>query len=323
VLDWWPLGRVRAGAPWPRLLIFEKLPIVVLSAAFALKAVAAQSSTGALASLEALSIADRIGSALRGGIWYLGKFVLPTGLGVLYPLSLENVPLWRTAAAASLLAFVSVVAVLVRRRRPQALAGWLWFVLTLLPVSGLVQTGSHSVADRFAYVPIVGLLAMVTAFLAGPGAEAMKPRLLGAAVASLVVALSAASCMQARSWRNELTLFNQALAVGGGESPIVRNHLAEASERAGDYSGAVRHHQVALRLRPDWAMTYRGLGRVLARQGDLDAAERHLREAVRLDPGNAEVVADLEDLLRCREEPATVAACLERTIVARADDKWR
>jgi Flp pilus assembly protein TadD len=105
------------------------------------------------------------------------------------------------------------------------------------------------------------------------------------------------------------------------ESPLIRNHLAEASERAGDFAAAMRHHQVALRLRPNWALTHRSLGRLMARQGDFDAAERHLREAVQIDPGDARARADLDDLLRCRQESATAAACLAGTILARADDR--
>jgi tetratricopeptide (TPR) repeat protein len=302
-------------------LLVEKLPFAVLVAAFAFRAAAAQNATGALASMEALSIAQRTGNALRGGMWYIAKSALPTGLGVFYPLSPGSVPVWRTAVAAALLAVISLAVLRVWHNRPQAVAGWLWFALTLLPVSGLVQTGSHGMADRFAYIPLAGLLVMASGFLVCRRTGSWRSALPGVAIAVAVVALSGASYAQTRHWRDELSLFGRALAVSEVESPLIRNHLAEASERAGDYEAALRHHRVALQLRPDWALTHRGLGRLMARQGDFDSAEWHLREAVGIDSEDTLARADLDDLLRCRLEPATAAACLAGTILARVDDR--
>ena len=324
LLDWWPLGRTRSGpaaAAGLGLLILEKLPFAVLVAGFAARTVVTQDAAGSFASLQSLPFAHRLGGAIRSVSWYLVKAALPSDLGAYYPLSIASLPWWRTAAVAALLAGISAVAVRVWRTRPRALVGWLWFGLTLVPVAGIVQAGAQSTADRYCYIPLFGLLLLASGLLAPREAGSRPARFAGVAVALAVTALSAASFAQTRHWRNELSLFGRALSVSEVESPLIRNHLAEASERAGDFAAALRHHRVALRLRPDWALTHRGLGRLLARQGDFEAAERHLREAVRLDPAETRAHADLEDLLRCREEPATAAACLAQTMLARADDR--
>jgi len=326
LLDWWPLGRMRSGAHAPgarRQLIVEKLPLAVLAAGFGMKAIIAQSAVGSLASMDALSFVHRAGNAVRGVSWYIVKAVLPTGLGPYYPLSPDTVRWWHTAAAAALLTVITLAVARAWRTRPAALAGWLWFALTLLPVSGLVQTGSHASADRFSYIPLIGLLFMVGGLPADRGDGKRRAPLAVATAALGVVVLAAASFAQTRYWRDELSLFGRALAVADSESTIIRNHLAEACEKAGDFASALRHNQVALKLRPDWAPTRRGLGRLMIRRGDLEDAERHLREAVKLEPKDQAVRDDLDDFLRCRQDPGTAAACLDRSIIARWDGRGR
>jgi len=301
LLDWWPLGRIGApaiGGRWSfrngcRLPLLEKAPLLLLCAAIGLQAVQNQISGGAVTTLFAIAFATRAGTALRGAVWYLEKIVWPVGLGAYYPLPATAPPWWHTAGAATLLGVASVMALSRHRKQPCLLAGWLWFALALVPVSGIIQAGWQATADRYMYLPLAGILIAVVWVLPGTGRHPRRRVVLLATGAVTVVALAVVAHVQTRFWRDNRTLFFRAVEVAGAESPIIRIRLAMLSLEDGDLQGAARHYRESLRMLPNSSYSEHHLGRVLARQGKVAEAIDHYRAAIAIYPKHAEIHRNL------------------------------
>jgi len=280
VLDWWPLGRLRARgglpteahpAPVPvqrtaaRLLV-EKLPLFVLSAAAAAVTVYAQGSHGAMGMIEA-PLSYRVGNALSACGVYLRKTILPNDLAIFYPHPEGALPLGAVLAGLGVVVAVSFAAAAQARRRPWIAAGWSWFLITLLPTLGLVQVGGQALADRYTYLPHIGVALVAAWAVAGASA---RPDFVRTRVALGVVALGAlvASCRyQAGFWKSSFTLLTRATAV------TERNYAAENN-----------------------------LGVYWATRRDLLKAREHFQRAVEYRPGHFEAQLNLrkveDDLLR-------------------------
>jgi len=303
LLDWWPLQRVatRSGPDDPRpprssrlgtgRLVLEKLPLLALCAAVGAVAVVAQDREGALESLARLPLAERIGNAAGSYVAYLGQALWPSALSAYYPMQPPGSPV---RAVASLLALggATVLAVLLRRRLPWLLVGWLWYLGMLVPVIGLVQVGSQAMADRYTYVPLVGIfvaLAWTIDALVRP-ARARAALAVGAALA--LAALAAVTWVQIGHWRDQVSLFTHALAVTGNNGRA--HHLLSqgfiAEQR---WPEALVHAHEAARLDPENPRAHKNLGFVLYRNGRLDEAIASLERAVALDPGYAEAHGNL------------------------------
>lgn len=330
LLDYWPLGRMgeapaESDAPnklWslPRFgrLFAEKLPWFAMSAVMSVVAVIAQSLRGAVAPIEVLPIAKRVANALVAYVRYLEKTIWPVDLAVFYPLSREQVPVWHVVAASALLAAVSALVIVGVRRRPYLAVGWAWFLGTLVPVIGLVQVGRQSMADRYAYVPLIGLFIMV-AWGAADLVEMLRVRRgwCAAAGGALVAVLAVCTWRQAGRWHDSVTLFRHALRVTENSDTahhnlavalmtenkvdealvhfkkaleirpsahVYHNNLAIALARKGNLDEAIRHFYKALEFNPKLVSAHVHLGLALIEQGKLDDAIAHLTEAVRLDP---------------------------------------
>jgi tetratricopeptide (TPR) repeat protein len=267
LLDRWPLGRAQ---PW-RALVREKLPLFALAAAAGLAALAAQREGGAVASLAQVPLASRVSNALVAALRYLGIALWPADLAVFYPFEFE-LGAWKVAGAALALAAITVLAFAARRRRPYLWVGWLWYAVTLLPVIGLLQVGSQAIADRYTYLPMVGLgiaAAWSAADLAARVPRA-RPAIAAAAVA-LVAAWALLARVQLATWRDSVALFEHALAVSG-EHPVVLLNLGEAHEGAGRLDLARSHYERGLALAPGAAPLHLRLGALLSRVGDRTGA---------------------------------------------------
>jgi tetratricopeptide (TPR) repeat protein len=270
LLDHWPLGRT-AGPRGPgriapaalRTLVREKLPLFGLAAAVGAVSALAQQSAGMVVGLERLPLAARIGNALVAWLAYLGKALWPAGLAVIYPHPGAALPAWKAAAAGLLLAALTAGA-LRRGRHPALAVGWLWYLATLLPVIGLVQVGSQAMADRYSYLPLVGLSLAAAFGLPGllPARPAWRRGLAGVGLAALA-ALFAAAALQLRHWRDSEALFRHALAVTA-ENPIAHAHLAAALLEGGRPAEAIAHYRESIRLRPDSAPVANALAWLLA-----------------------------------------------------------
>jgi len=338
VLDFWPLRR---ATPW-RALVVEKLPLFALSAASCVVTFLAQRAGGAVMSTERLSVGGRVANALVSYVAYVGKTLWPTDLAVLYPIDAASLTVVRALLAAALLAVVTVVAVREATRRPWLLVGWLWFLGLLVPVIGLVQVGNQSMADRYTYVPSIGLFIAI-ARTAGELAASRPPlrTVLAAAGAAAVVACAVAARRQVETWRDSFTLWDHAVAatdrnllaqlnrgtllLGAGrideaqaqfeeclrDHPrcvIAMNNLGHVAMQRGRVADAERLFAEATRLDPDYVEARVNLGRALRRDGRLEEAVVAFREALSRSPrhakARAELVATLEELGRSDEAAA-------------------
>lgn len=294
LLDAWPLGRLRGanarqGIPQASAarLVLEKIPLLALSAAAACVAVGVQGGGGSLPGLDEIPVGSRVASALVGAVAYLGKALAPTGLAVFVPhpaLLGRSVGLAQAAGAAALVASITMGVALVARRLPYLAVGWLWYVVMLLPMSGLVQVGLQARADRYAYLPLVGI--QIAVAWAGWDAARRWPRtrpvLLGAAAVAIVM-LAVVTFRQTSVWKDSTTLYEHAIAS------VPDNWLAEANlgvvlERQGRLSDAAAHLERAVAIRPADAFAHFNLGIVRERQGDAAAAVKELETAAGLRP---------------------------------------
>jgi tetratricopeptide (TPR) repeat protein len=292
VLDGWPLGRLDSRSAGARLL--EKLPLALAALPVALLAWLFVRRTTAAA--FAIAPGERIANALVSLATYPRLALWPRGLAIFYPhpASLgRGVP---TAAWAAALAAVGAATLLcwrLRSRRPWLLAGWSWYLVTVAPVIGVVQNWEEARADRFMYVPLVGLLAAAVWegrwwFMHRPALRA--PVALG--TAAVLVAATVAAREQAATWRSPETLFRRALAVTE-DNWLASAQLGTVLMRQGRLAEAEGLLREALRLRPAYSVAHSNLGAVLDRTGRPEEAAREYAEALRHDPGNVEALVNL------------------------------
>lgn len=256
LLDLWPLGRRRLGS-----LVFEKLPLFALSATSSVMTLRYQATS--LAPLEALPWDLRLSNAVVSYAAYLGKAFLPRDLAVFYPFPME-IPAWKVAASAVLLALLTGLAAWKARRSPWLLVGWLWFLGTLVPVIGLVQVGRQAMADRYTYLPFIGLFLAVVwgvAELAERRRDVLRAVLTVSSVLA-VLALAVMTRAQTRRWTDSVTLFQHALAVTE-DNYLAHLGLAKALASQGDREGAAAQYRAALAIRPGLVQARRELERLV------------------------------------------------------------
>jgi tetratricopeptide (TPR) repeat protein len=295
LLDVWPLGRVRpangqggarALVRAARPLVVEKLPLFALALVSAIVTFEAQRRSGAVATLEALPADVRLQNAAVAYVKYLWSLLWPADLAAFYP---YRMPLPPAEVAASLLVLAAISALVVRLgvTRPYLLVGWLWYLGTLLPVIGIVRAGEQAMADRFTYLPAIGVFVAAVWGLADavahrPGAR----RALAAAACALLVAHAAATHAQAMRWRDSVTLFEHALRVTE-RNYLAHTNLAAALLERGDVSAAVEHAAAAAAVRPDDPKVLVTQGAALARAGQWEAAHAAYGRALDADPASA------------------------------------
>jgi hypothetical protein len=296
LLDYWPLRRfqwqratgtggfVRALAP----LVREKLPLFCLVAASAVITIIAQSHGGAVRTLVQVSVSLRLSNAVVSYAKYLFLTVWPSDLAMYYPFPRAGVPVWQLVCAIVLLAVITAFVLRQARERPYLLMGWLWFVGTLVPVIGLVQVGEAAMADRYSYIPSIGLF---VAFVFGLSDLARAFRIDRLAMGTLTVAaLSVLACltaMQIGRWRNSATLFQYTSSVAPGNY-LIENNLALGLLQQDRKDDALQHFYRASELAPGNADIRSNLGLMLARQGRMAEAVEQLNEALRLNPNSAD-----------------------------------
>jgi len=286
LLDYWPLGRFSDFTiSRCRRLLVEKIPFFALAAAMSIVTLVVQKQGGAMTNTESLSIGIRSGNALVSYCRYLGKMFWPTDLTVLYPHP-GHWPEGKVLLAGGLL--VGLTALFWRlRRHTFLLMGWLWYVGTLVPVIGLVQVGNQSLADRYTYIPSLGVLLLVV-WGAYELARNRRYLLVALSVMSLaaVILCLAITRQQLGYWRNSETLFRHTLAVTENNS-LAHDNLGSYLIHKDRLDEAMSHVQEALRLTPDYANAHRNLGLIFDKKGQLDAAISQYREALRCDPNDA------------------------------------
>lgn len=287
LLDYWPLKRFQFGQSGGWRLILEKVPLLALSAASCLITLHVVISKGTIGSLSSYPLTVRIANALVSYIAYIAKTVWPFDLTFLYPYP-NRIPLWQVAGACLLIGSVFLLIIRSVRRRPYLFVGWLWYIGTLVPVIGLVQIGLQAMADRYAYVPLIGLFIMIAWGVPELVAQLRyKKTWLSLIAATLVSILATATLLQVRYWKNSITLFEHALHVTTNNY-VIHYGLGLMLASQGETHDGINHFYEALRINPDFAEPHKELGIALANQGKMPEAAGHFSEALRIDPGYTE-----------------------------------
>jgi tetratricopeptide (TPR) repeat protein len=298
LLDVWPLGRFRkapfTAASW-RAILLEKVPLLVLALGASAVTYLVQLHGGAVSRIETLPLSLRFGNALISYVIYVAKTLWPTRLAAFYPLT--AVSPWLSVAAGVALLAVSAIVLRWVRARPYLAVGWFWYLGTLVPVIGLVQVGAQARADRYTYLPMVGILIPIAW---GLGEVAARRPGLKRAVCTLAIGaclvLSLLTWQQARLWRDTATLFRHAIEVTDGNY-VAYNNLGLALRKQGQLAEAIANYQMALRARPQFPDALMNLGEVYTIQNRPQEAVVALEEAVRLSPAAAEMRTNLANAL--------------------------
>jgi Flp pilus assembly protein TadD len=356
LLDVWPLERVTVSSAADEAddvlvdrLVFEKIPLLALAAAACIVTVLVQRGGPAFASLDAVPVRLRVENALTSYVAYIGKMLWPTHLAALYPFPRTLAASWLVVSIV-ILSGVSLVVIWAGRRRRYLAVGWLWYLVTLVPMIGLIQVGSQKMADRYTYVPLIGLTIMVAWGVPDLWSARALPRaLLPAASLVVLLACAIAARTQVEAWRDTVTLWQHAIEVTTA-NPLAHNSLGAALERQGridealaQYSAAARIHSVyyhgaedasinvgnvlisrrdfaaaaaafsdALRVNPNAPDAHNGLASALAQQGDIDGAIREYGEAVRREPDEPGFRYNLAGLLVRKGRVAEAIEHLEK-----------
>jgi tetratricopeptide (TPR) repeat protein len=309
LLDYWPLGRFSFGPQLrptgnkstrlakgsttrfagitltdsDRKVVLEKIPLLVIVAASCIMTVIAQRKGGAVSSLTGLSLWARCANAFVSYVRYLGSTFWPSGLVPFYPHPGEDIPVWQPALAALLLIGMTIFALRYARRHPYLPVGWFWYVGMLVPVVGFVQVGFQAGADRYTYLPLIGIFIMVSWALAEAAVrwnlQTAAYALAGCAVGACVLL----SFFQARRWHDSIGLWQYTVRVTP-RNAIAKVNLGTALEVAGQEEEAMRLYEEAVRDDPRTDLAHTNLGRLLASRGSLDAATEHFEAAIRLRP---------------------------------------
>lgn len=290
LMDFWPLERMKS-LPL-KTLITEKFPFFALTLAGGLVAFLAQHLGGATASFDALPLFTRLQNAAVSYFIYILKTAVPTGLGVYYPL-VGAPPFWQAAAALAALAGVTAAAFITVRRIPYLATGWLWYAGTLVPVIGIVQIGGQAYADRYTYLPMIGLL------IAASWGGVHLSRRLGipnkiqlAAASAAVLALTAAGQRQASYWKDSVTLFERTISVTVNNW-MAYNSLGSALKDAGRLEEAIASFRKSIGIKPGFREAHNNMGVALTAAGRRQEAEQSFLTALKIEPDYAEALDNL------------------------------
>jgi protein O-mannosyl-transferase len=286
LLDFWPLSRLRTREElWLR--IREKVPLFALSAASCAVTILAQDRGGALIGSDELPLGARLSNAAVAAALYLWRTLWPAHLAVFYPHPGLSLPRWEVAAAVAALVALTALALWQRQRRPFLLAGWAFYLVTVLPVIGLVQVGLQAMADRYTYIPLIGIF--IGFAWALPRA---RPAWIAAGCCALVLAAATVARAQVAVWRDSATLFQHAIDAVPGNWLAYKN-LGVEQFQADDTAAAAASFETALRLRPGDPDLWADVGTCQLLLGRFDEATASLRQALRLRPGDAEIWMNL------------------------------
>jgi len=330
LLDYWPLRRFKLGssdkvAPSAELtsgkqsskkkktkkqtvevtvnysslphLVKEKIPFFILSALSSLITVLAARHT--MSDFELMPLGTRISNAVVSYVIYMWKMVWPQNLAVLYPYT-DVLPLWEVLLAGLLLLCITGVAVHYMKQAPYLIVGWLWFLGTLVPVIGLLQVGIQAYADRYTYIPLIGLFMILAWGIADISTNWRYRKIILISACSLIfLSLLVQARIQVGYWQNSITLFEHAVRAVDNNY-LAHNNLGVALSDAGMYENAVKHYSEAIRIKPDYENAHFNLAHRLSSQGRTEEAIEHYSAAVYIRPDFTNAHNELGKLLASR-----------------------
>jgi len=342
LLDLWPLRRLDLSADRATVkaslhsLVAEKMPLFIIAAISCALTVWAQRAGGAVGSFANYSLQVRAANATVACISYVCKMVWPSNLAILYPHPGNSLPVWEVVGACLLLVAVTVAAIRGARVRPYVMVGWLWYLITLMPVIGLVQVGKQAMADRYTYVPLIGLFIIIAWAVPDIAIARSKAR---AAVAAIAVVSIAALMVSAHHvtgyWKDSITLFSNAIGVTQGNSLAYNNlgsayldvgqpreaeqmfrkaliyhpeytdaayNLGNAFRDQGRDDEAMAEYKVVIAACPGYTLAHDNLGILLAQRGKLDAAIAEFRQTLKINPNDAGAQSNLRAAIALQRE---------------------
>lgn len=298
ILDYWPLQRMNIGFSAKNNLFFsnkksigflvsEKIPLLFLSAALSIITIIAQKEGGIVRSIQEFPVAVRLANAAISYVRYMYKMVLPVHLSFFYPYRTDW-PLWMILGSTFLIVSVSVYTIKKITTEPFLFVGWFWYVGTLIPVIGLVQVASQSMADRYTYIPLIGLF-MILAW--GIKRVVKKIRCVSTSIFPVVyillTLLMILTWKQVGYWKNDITLFSHAVDVTEN-NPRSNYHLGIAFQKKGNITKAIEYYNKAIAIKPDFLRARNSLGNALVKLGKYEDAINHYRYALTLKKNNAD-----------------------------------
>ncbi len=296
LFDFWPLGRFgsrqQSGADFfqnkshlPHLL-FEKLPLFSLSAASCMMTILAQRAGGAINSLEFFSLKIRVANALISYVTYMGKMFVPLKLAVFYPYP-SSIPSWKILCACIILISISFFVIKAVKTQPYLLFGWLWYLGTMVPVIGLVQVGIQSMADRYTYIPLIGLFVMVTWGFPEILKNCQHKKIATLSISLLIyLTLLGITWFQVRHWTNNFSLYQHAIDVTE-KNYVAHNNLGGALYKAGKGNEAMGHFMRALEIKPDYYEALTNLLASLRAKRNLDQTIEIVEKLLTIYPENS------------------------------------
>ena len=301
LLDVWPLRRARIHLFGKKIsggnvdlyrLVLEKIPFFLISTISCIITYWVQLNGGAVAPHHLYPLDVRLANALVSYAHYLIKTIWPGNLCVLYPHP-GMPPLWQTSGAVLILTLVTALAVRKAVHHPWLIMGWLWFLGTLVPVIGIVQVGAQAMADRYTYMPLIGIFIIIAWGIPGRMLEHSRGKTLviTGCLASLLL-LSLLSWRQTGYWQNSQILYRHALAATT-DNHVIHYNLGVVLSEQGRIDEAIDHYRQTLIIRPDYKKAHNNLGFALAEKGRFDAAIRHYTRALQIDPSTDVVYNNL------------------------------
>ncbi len=310
LVDYWPLQRVRDFPDWRRMIV-EKIPLFVLSAVAAAATMFAQTVT--MASLEQLPLLPRLKNAAVSVMVYLRQMLWPTDLAVFYPHPHDQLNIWVVVTAAALIIAITLIAILAHQKYPYVFVGWFWYLVLLVPVLGIVQAGLQARADRFTYLPHIGITMLVTWGCADLTQRWRNRQIILAAAATCVIAASMIlSCKQTTYWRDSISLWEHALTVTP-DNQTAHTNLAAAlwskgrTPEANKHSraAAIAHARTTLADFPFDVPTHNDLGVLLIQNGDVRAGIEQWEISLQLNPDDGNALNNLAWVLATHPADAT------------------
>ena len=318
LLDFWPLGRYapagfsRSGGRYIKgeslvHLILEKIPLFALSGALIVVTFMSSRHMGIIIPAEVLPLWVRIQNAVASYLVYIQKMFLPLDLAIFYPFA-ETMPRWRIVTSCIVLITVTGLVVRFTKRKPYLAVGWFWYIGTLIPVIGLIQQGLWpAFADRFAYIPLIGLFIATVWGFSDLVARSKNFQTVGFGLGSLaVLTMGTAAWVQAGYWKNSVTLFRRAVAVTKGNY-LAHYNLGVALYNSGKFDEGLFHCNEALRLDPNNENAHLSVGSAFFQLGMWEDALSHFREALRINPASSIARQNVEAISeKLRENPKKV-----------------
>lgn len=298
LLDFWPLARMRVNTVWS--LVWEKAALFVPAAAAFYIAFITQSKTAATVSY---GIGVKLANAVVLYAAYILKMIWPRDMAVIYPHPGSSLPAWQVMGSAALLICVTWLAIRVARSRPYITVGWLWYIITLLPAIGLLQLGQQKMADRYTYIPLIGLFIIIAWGVPDLLASRLgsRPRMvfLGVSGSLVILLLMSLANTQVTYWRDDVTLWKHTIQVTN-RNARAHYYLAVALNRQGRLEQSIAEYREVLKINPNDTGTHNNIGVIQRGLGRLDEAQSSFESAVRVDPTNSEAHMNL-GLLLCEQ----------------------